>query len=219
MLNFLKKNKIYLIITAYFVIVGAAYFFLVRPIIRKIEVRNNEIQEKIAGQEIKKEKIMQMPALKSQFEMVQKDEEKIKVSLNKDNLVGLIERIEKISEETGNKIKIELSEEQIDKKNTKAKKETDKDKNQIISLPDDNYIRMKVILLGDYSGLLGFINKIENMDYYSDILSFKITDDLKDGSSFSGNPFSGSAPKEGENATPIKSNISSVIEVVFYLEK
>ena len=162
---------------------------------------------------------MQMPALKNQFEMVQRDEDKIRLSLNRDNLVGLIEKIEKVSEETGNKIKIELSEELDDKKSTKLKKDTDKDKNKTINLPSDNYIKIKANLFGNYVGLLGFINKIENMSYYCDIVSFKITDNLKNNGDSSGNPFSESVAKEGEAAVPVESNISSTIEIVFYLEK
>jgi hypothetical protein len=207
-------------VAVYFFAIAAIYSFLARPLIRKIEAKNSKIQEIISDQEMKKEKIMQIPALKNQFEMVVKDEERIDIFLSRDNLVGLIEKIEKVSEETGNKIKIELSEEQLDKKNTKSKKDAEKGKTSSINLPSDNYIKMKMTLSGDYAGLLNFINKIENADYYSDIISFKITDNLKNSGNSSGNPFSSSTPREeGAVIIPAESNILSIIEAVFYLKK
>lgn len=219
-MHFLKKNKNWLIVAVYFFAIAAIYSFLARPLIRKIEAKNSKIQEIISDQEMKKEKIMQIPALKNQFEMVVKDEERIDIFLSRDNLVGLIEKIEKVSEETGNKIKIELSEEQLDKKNTKSKKDAEKGKTSSINLPSDNYIKMKMTLSGDYAGLLNFINKIENADYYSDIISFKITDNLKNSGNSSGNPFSSSTPREeGAVIIPAESNILSIIEAVFYLKK
>jgi hypothetical protein len=222
MKEFLKKYKILLSVIIYFIAFGTAYFFIARPMIARIEDENNKIQEKIIDQEIKKENLSELPAMRDQFEMVndQNNLEDVSISLNNENIVNLIEKIEKISDETGNKIKIDLPEDKKENKTqSKNKKVSDKDIKTIIeSLATDNYIRVNMSLSGSYPNFLSFIKKIENMKYCSDIVSFKISNVEKSSANSSSNPFASNSAGNEIDADENKNNIYSTIETVFYLE-
>ena len=220
--DFLKKNKIYFLVATYSLVLVAVYFFTVNPLFSQIKNKNIEIQEKVANQESKKEKISKLPAFKSQFEKVKNNEEKIKIGADSNNMVLLLEKIEKISDETGNKVKIEIAEKGVKEKKQSSDSKDDsskKEKAQITEkLPIDRYMTININLLGNYQNFVDFVRKLENLDYYSDIISIKISkESLK---SFDSNPFESSglesARKESEE---VKDQISSVISVVFYLEK
>ena len=220
--DFLKKNKIYFLVATYSLVLVAVYFFTVNPLFSQIKNKNIEIQEKVANQESKKEKISKLPAFKSQVEKVKNNEEKIKIGADSNNMVLLLEKIEKISDETGNKVKIEIAEKGVKEKKQSSDSKDDsskKEKAQITEkLPIDRYMTININLLGNYQNFVDFVRKLENLDYYSDIISIKISkESLK---SFDSNPFESSglesARKESEE---VKDQISSVISVVFYLEK
>lgn len=212
---FFKKYKVCVILAAYFIMILAFYFFVARPMIFGIKNKNNEIQEKIIDQEIKKEKISDIPLMKEQIDMIEENEQKINVSLNKDSVVSLIERLEKISEETGNKIKIELFEEQLEK-TPKKKADNKNEKSLIEKLPSDKYIKMSIKLWGEYGSFLNFLGKLENMEYYSDAVSIKLA--KGDSKNSGGNPFLGSSSTSNNISPEDKNKIISTIEVVFYIE-
>jgi Tfp pilus assembly protein PilO len=212
---FFKKYKIHLAIAIYLLIIGAASFFIARPMILGIREKNDEIQKNIADQESKKERLGKLPAFKKQFEEIGANEDKINIVLNNGNIVVLIEKLEKISEETGNKIKIDMAGDQTNKKTQSSSKKDDK--SLANNLPSDSYIIMNITLTGNYENFLDFIRKIENMEYYSDILSIKITKGINDNSSSATSPFIGSDSSGA--STGGKDSISSVLGVAFYLEK
>jgi Tfp pilus assembly protein PilO len=216
MKEFLKKNRIYISIIAYLMVLGGLCFFVARPIISNITKRNNEIQERIASQEMKKEKLSELPVIRNQFGMLEAQEGKMSIPLNESNVVNLVEKIEKIADDTGNKVKIELPENQDDtKKATKAKKIDDKAVKPILeNLPSNKYIKINITLTGKYRNFIDFVKKMENTEYYCDLVSFKISSD-NSGASIS-NPF-----QDNSNSNDIiiqdKDNVVSAIGAIFYL--
>lgn len=217
MKDFFKKNKIQLAIYIYLIIIGMILFFIARPIILKINEKNNRIQENIADQESRKDRISNLPAVRNQIEMVNNQEDKTELLLNDENTVNLIEKLEKISEETGNNIKIELSQENSSSQKANSSKKNSEKKEVITdNLPSDTYIKMNISLKGRYENFLAFLRKLENSDYYSDVISFNITNYQKSLTS-SSNPF-----KEVSNgADDVVNNdvVLTSLGVVFYLEK
>lgn len=220
MKNFWKKYKTYLAISIYLIIIGLVGFFVAYPVMRSIRDKSDKIQQKIAMQERRKEKLLELSSMRSQFEEAKKQEEKINISLNKDNVVVLIEKLEKISEETGNKIKMELSNnEQDSKKNNNPVKKSNEEKDSLIEdLPSDKYVKIKIILSGRYENFLNFLNKIENMEFYSDVVSIAIKRASENGPGLSTNPFAKTNTLNIENVPEDKDAIISQIEAVFYLE-
>ncbi|MFH0969063.1 MAG: hypothetical protein V1804_00980 [Patescibacteria group bacterium] len=217
MKEFLKKNRIPLSIISYLAILGVLYFFSARPMVSSIEKKNNEIQERIANQEIRKEKITELPSIRKQSEMLGNQEEKLKILLSENNTVNLIEKIEKIADETGNKIKIELPEKQEDTKKASKPKKTGEKETKPISenLPSDKYTKINITLSGKYQNFISFMKKIENTEYYCDAISFKVS--IDNSGSSKGNPFQDNLSSSDGSITQDKDNISSKIEAVFYL--
>lgn len=200
-------------------VLGMTYFFVANPLLKKIEEKNNLIQEKIATQEINREKISKLPLFKDQFDKIEADESKIKIGLTNDRVVNLLEKIEEISGETGNKVKLEIMDTSAEKTPPKSKKNAAKEEKNIIDkLPVGRHIVINIKLAGSYRNLIEFINKIESAEYYSDIISVKITKELNKNSS--SNPFESedleNAQKEMQE---VKNEIYTDLSVAFYLEK
>ncbi|MFA5777044.1 MAG: hypothetical protein WC906_01215 [Parcubacteria group bacterium] len=221
MKEILKKYKIFLSVAIYFIAFGAAYFLIARPMIGKIEDENNKIQEKLTDQEIRKDKLSELPSIREQFDMIndQKISDVISISLNNENIVNLIEELEKISDETGNKIKINLPEDKNDNKTQDKKGKGENSKTMLESLASDNYIKVSIDLSGSYSSFLEFIKKIENMKYYSDAVYFKISNIEKGSANFASNPFANNSILNEIAIDENKDKIYSTIECVFYLEE
>ena len=223
MKDFIEKYKIFLSVFVYVLILALGYVFVVAPSFSKIDKKNSEIQEKIAKQENDKEKISKLPSFKSQFEMITNEEEKVKIGVSKDNVVALLEKIEKISGETGNRVKIEIenTQDQNKKDVSKSKEKEDdvKEEKKILeNLPLDRFIKINIVLTGSYQNLISFLNKIENADYYSDIISIKISKDSE--KNFSNNPFDNSKiTNTGNQKESEKNELFSRITIVFYLDK
>ncbi|MDO8529571.1 MAG: hypothetical protein Q7S18_02800 [bacterium] len=221
MKNFWREYKIYLAAAAYLLSVGAAYFFAIKPLILRTGEENDRIQGVISDQENRQERISKIPVFNDQFEKIKGEEDKIKISLAGDNVVELIKKIESISEATGNEVKIEVAPDQVNKKApVKSKKDNDKaSKNLVGNLPGEKYITISVTIQGDYESMMNFVRKLENMNYYSDIISFKIAKTKENLSLPSGSPFE-TAPSDAgiKNIDLEKNKITSTIIASFYLE-
>ncbi len=214
MKNFFKKYKIYLGIAGYLLFVAAMTFLAIMPLISEINSRNNGIQEKITDQENRKERLEKIPAIKEQSEKIKGEEEKVNIILTKDNIVDLIKKIEKVSEETNNKVKIEVIEDFAKKAAAKAKKD-DNQKSLADKLGNQEFVAMDINLAGNYQSFIDFVRKIENMEYYSDIISIKMTKEKDKSGDRPANPFDGI----GEEDVASGNNIYSTLEVIFYLKK
>lgn len=221
MKDFWKKYKIYLVILIYLIIVGLVGFFIARPMVLATKEKSDQIQQKVAIQERKEEKLRELPSIRIQFEGAKKQEDKIIISLNKENVVSLVEKLEKISEETGNKINMELKENEDEgKKNSNPPKKSKEEKDVLIEdLPSDKYVKIKIVLYGRYENFLNFMNKVENMEFYSDVVSVAVKRAAESGSGLSKNPFTGTSEQiSEENSLENKDKVYSQLEIVFYLE-
>lgn len=218
MKSFWREYKIYLAIIAYLLSVGAVYFFAIKPLAARISEKNNKIQKILADGENNQEKISKIPILKEQFEKIKGEEDKIKVALTRGTVVNLIKKIETISEETVNKVKIEVAPDQVGKK-TAAKSKKDEKKDLISNLPSDSYITISIAIEGDYASMLNFVQRLENMEYYCDIISFKVTKTEKKPPAFASNPFTGeTADTEIKSIDSENNKITTTIIASFYLE-
>ena len=109
---------------------------------------------------------------------IETKKEKLQVFVSQNEIINLIKRLEKTAAETGNEAiieDVEIKNEKAKKesKNKKIRKNTEKNK-KMFSLPSNNYIKIKINLRGSYNDFINFVRKIENMDYYSDIISLHL---------------------------------------------
>jgi Tfp pilus assembly protein PilO len=219
MKDFIKKHKIVLIVTAYFVAVGLVSLFFAWPMMKEVREKNNELQTKMVDQEIKKDRLAKLSSIREQFEMVKNQEGAVNISLNKENVVSLVEKLEKISDDTGNKIKIELFDEQSEKKKSAQAKKANNDEKIIIeNLPSDKYIMINISLKGGYGSFMNFLKKLENMEYYADVVSVKVSKNSDSQNVSASNPFETNPISENAPSEDGKNDVLSTISAVFYLE-
>ncbi|GBE16494.1 hypothetical protein BMS3Abin15_00315 [bacterium BMS3Abin15] len=211
-----NKYKELIIIIVYVLILAAVFNFVIKPFTKSVNSKIEKVQEKTVDQERRMKKLNELAKLKEQFEMIQREKENIQILVSPNNLVALIEGIEKVAEETNNKVIISAEEK---KKSENSKKE--KEESLIANLPSENYLKMNILLSGSYNSIVDFIRKVENMRYWSDIISINISNkELSLTSRRSGSsPFisPGGASDEEEKFFET-GDISSILEIVFYLK-
>ncbi len=231
MKKFWKKYKIIVAITLYVVIIGALFYFVIQPFLNKISLSAGKIQEIIINQENKEKRLGELPKLKEQFGLVEKREGELFPLLTEDKAVELVEKIEKIAEDSGNKITLEMRDNKVkdaaSKKTESAKKKAGEDDLRS-DLPSSDYLEVKIKLSGDYNELIKFIEKIEAIEYHCDIISISIIPAadafLNQSASNAASVFS-SIDSDQAESQPEQKNIAreielnSIVDLVFYLEK
>lgn len=228
MKKFWKKHRITVAPALYVLIMGALFYFVIKPLLNRIDSSADKIQEIIINQENKEKRLGELPKLKEQFGLVEKKEGELIPLLLEDKAVGLIEKLEKIAEDSGNKITIEMQDNKMKgaagKKTESVKKEAGKDDLRS-DLPSSDYLEMKIKLSGNYNNFVKFVEKIEAVEFYSDIVSINI---VPGGDLFSnhstGNSIFTSANTDQTKKEPEKENnkearLDSIIDIMFYLEK
>jgi Tfp pilus assembly protein PilO len=225
--NIWIKYKEYILILIYIVILFTLFYFVIKPMIGRIDYNANLIQEKITVQENFKRKLGMVAASKEQTEAIEKDEGKINVFIPRDQEIDLIEKIEKIAEETDNKISIEAVDDKNIDSSTKAKtvsnkvKEENKDDLKI-NTNNNDFIKFRITILGKYDNLVSFVKKIENMEYWSDIVSLKVSykEPEKNPILSENSTDSTGLYEDSEEKTSIvteEETASSILEAIFYL--
>lgn len=219
--NALKKHKFLMGTAGYAALVALAVYFLISPFIREIETKSTEIQKKNIDNEIIRKKISDIPRAESQLLSLSEKEGKLDIFFKADDEAGFIREFESLAENTGNLIVLKIE----DEKKERVVKKTDGSEKKSIkdSLPSPDYILVKISLQGGYGELLNFINKLENMKRYANILSVNVSLDdfadknfsVNDGVFF--NSRSGNGEKEKKNADEKK--LKSELEVAVYIEK
>lgn len=218
---FLKKYKIIIAVATFILATGAVFYLVAKPLFKAINSKNTKIQETLADQESKKERLEELPRLREQFEMVENEEGKMIELFGEDRAVELIEKMEKTAETTGNKIAIEVPGEKDKTGRPKAK--VSKEESELhTKLPGKDYLEMIVKLEGDYNQLLNFLEKIEEAELYSDVISLEISakQEAPSGSSELGVVYPASGSKAGqERAVAGEPALASAIGIVFYVKK
>ncbi len=216
-----NKYKELIAIITYVIILAALFYFVIKPFAESVNSKIEKVQEKTVNQERQMKKLNELAELKEQFEMIQREKENIQVLISPNNLVALIEEIEKVAEETNNKIIISAEEKKKTKK-SKDSKNDEKKEDLIANLPSDKYLKMNILLSGSYNSIIDFIRKVENIKYWSDIVSINISNkelgfaNRRSGSS----PFiSSRGESDDEEKFFEPGDISSILGIVFYLKE
>ena len=188
MKTFFQKRRELVAIAIYVCVLGAIGYFVVRPLLAKIDMRRDQIQEETATQDDQKKQIAELPSIKEQYLSVQSKGDTLNVLLDKNDAVTLIEDIEQLAQNTQNEVKITISQDDPNSRDAiAAQKDADSQKqpgNPNVSikdaLPSKNYLEMNIAITGQYNNVVNFIEKIENLQYYSDIISFDLKQDDSD---------------------------------------
>jgi len=220
---FLGKYKEYISIVIFIALLWGLFSFVILPAIEVINAKVNGIQEKIAEKEGSGRKLEKVTKMKEQYEVIKNEEGKVQDLLFYDQAIILIEAVEKLAAETGNKVEIRVEEKAGSApapKPKSGKKETSSSGDEILpGLPSDKYLKMNISTTGDLEGLVDFVRRLENIQYWSDIISLQISSQNPESAEPRKNPMSPEEDVENKTAQEKKADISSVLEVVFYLEK
>lgn len=212
-MKFSTKHKISIIIIAYLGIIWAAFTFFISPLIGQVSLKADKIQENIMDRESQAKRMAELSKLKEQFEMVEREENKIKVFLTKERAIDLIKNLESLADKTGNKISIE-----IDEKSQVVSEKDAKNPGIMDDLPKFNFMKLKITLTGSYNGMVNFMTKLENLDYYSDVISINMNQGESLGVSSSQDLF-GQLNSSSKANEPVKPNLLKTELVgLFYLE-
>jgi hypothetical protein len=223
--NIWLKYKEYIVVLIYLVVLFALFYFVVKPIIGRIDYNANLIQEKITVQENFKRKLGMIGTNEEQARTIEKDEEKLKVFISHDQEITLIERIEKMAEETDNRISIEAVADNIPnaKAKTASSKSKEENKDELkVNVDNNDYVKFKISIWGEYGNLIDFVRKIENMEYWSDVVTLEVSyrepekiPVVPENPDYSTELYD--SDDEAVRVIIDKGTASSVIEVIFYL--
>lgn len=212
---------------AYTAIAMLILVFAVRPLIQKIEAKSEEVQKKIIDDEINLAKVAKLPEARSTSESFNQKKQNLDVIIDSDREVDFIEKMEALAEETDNKIELKITEsytdEQVSKNSQsgKDKKEPDDIKSK---LPYNKYLVIQVNLTGNYGNLVNFVYKLENFDYYVNLISLSLnkgTQESEPGTSgdiFAPRSPSGASNNGEKNSSAEKGILKSTLEVVAYIK-
>ncbi|MDD5396979.1 MAG: hypothetical protein PHW24_02860 [Candidatus Moranbacteria bacterium] len=228
MKNFLSRQREILAIVIYAGLVVGLVYFLVMPLLARIGDKSNQIQEDSLKQESLRKHLAELPNIEQQYKKLEGNSDAVDILLDKGNAVILIEKLEKLADDTGNKIAISVTPSVADQPKASAKDKAKVDESIVGKLPSQNYLQMKITLVGEYDSITNFIRLLENFEYYADITSIQLTQNdsadlnaksVSNGSMSVGSPFGTAAPVVN-TSQPIevaKGNfLKASLDTVFY---
>lgn len=174
---FWKKYKLWLSIAIYLSLTAISFFFAVKPLLGDIRGKSDEIQKIKIDNEINQGRIAKLPEMRGLHAIFEQENNNLNVVLDQSSSVEFIKKLELLAQETGNKISLKIDDNSGAAKNDKAsvaKKEKKDSDSMIGNLPSDNYLSMEITLEGKYENFTSFLYKLENLDYYVNVLSLSL---------------------------------------------
>lgn len=214
MKDFWKKYNIWITIAGFLLLIVAAWIFALVPIRKSIESNSDEAQRKIIDGEMYVERVSKISEMEKTRSLLAENESNLRVFLDKNSEVDFIKKIEDIAAETGNKVSLKIEDESAAPKTKAAASKKNEDEIKK-SLPKIEYLSMSISLEGNYEQAVNFLHKIENMNYYVDVLSISMN---KSAVEAVVDPFAAEKAKTGVIATASEV-IKSDFDVIVYLEK
>jgi len=226
MKEFLYKKRLYLSIFAYFFFMAGLMAFVAVPLMKIIQQKTDEFQKKNEDNEIRKNRLGEMPRLKEQFELAEQEQSKINFLLNKNDTVDLIKGIENLSSVTGNEIKIDIVEkesnlnaEDIEMKKKEKSRNKGVEKKLIDDFEEIKYLKLIINSKGKYNNFVNFVEKIENLNYHSDIVAVKMKKVVETQDKVSQNPYNPETKETNSEEIKVENDmLESSVEILFYLQ-
>lgn len=211
-----KKYNIWISISGFLALLIVVWMFVVAPIRRSIESNADETQKKTIDLEMYGGRISKIADMENIQSVFAENESNLRVFLDKNNEVDFIKKLELISEETGNKISLQIVDDSVAKKSAAAGKKEKEGEDIKKTLPKIPYLSIIISLEGDYEQMVNFLHKIENMNYHVDVISVSMEkSEIKEPA---GDPFATDKAKPGVISAPTEL-IKANLEAVVYLEK
>ncbi len=171
------KNKVLITIIGYGIVFLAIIRFFWMPLLNKVIDNSDGIQKKNIEQQIKKNRLSEFPQMEKTWGIYLSSKKKLDVILDNKGEVKFIEKLESMAQSTNNGIALKIGNfynAQNPRKviQTSLKKGAVK-KGILDTVPYKSYLRVEINLQGNYQGLVDFIYRLENNNYYINIISLK----------------------------------------------
>jgi hypothetical protein len=193
-------------------------------------------KERIAlEQEIQEEQIKNLPQLSSLYYKVTESEQFFSLLYSEDQVVEVIKDIERLAREQQVTLTITQKEVPVKKAAAKEKaeegeegdakkKEPEKPKTLVDTLPYEKHIRLELKADGQYLAIRNFLAALETAPYALDVLaingSLAPKEEGEPVHQSSGSPFllQGSPIEEGESIVPTSGKVTFIIETALYTQ-
>lgn len=222
-----KKYKLWIVLAGYLATLLLVVIFMIVPLKTKVSKSGEELQRTEIDNEMNRDKTAKIPEMEEQRGYFQENKSRLDGLLDSDEEVDFIRKLELLSEETGNKINLKIdnplpkSENKSRENDSESKKDGQTAENIMSMLPYPDYVVFNISLEGTYEGFFNFIRKLENFEYYVNVVSLElqrgvsekekvITDD---------NPFSAGSQKGIGKNEEGKEVLKSEIRAVVYIRK
>ncbi len=173
MKKFYFKYKVIIIVVVYLLFVILTICFLGVPLIREIKKQSSRIQEQLLDQQIKQNRLSQLPQMEKELTNYQNKKDSLNVMFDPNNEIKFIEDLEKIADKTGNTIKLKIGVPVKVNKIVKSKKSKIGEGIEE-GITYKKYFPVQINLQGDYNGLVNFVYQLENAKLYLNIISLDI---------------------------------------------
>ena len=224
MKKFFQKKREIIIILVYIGIVVVLLYFVILPLIGRINSKKDQIQEEYVKQEIKQQQISELPKMEEQYNILQNNGKSVDVLLDKNDAVVLIEKLEKLAQDSGNKISISIQNTENQKNVPVVKIKPSAEDELVNNLPSTDYLRMKIIITGNYNAIVNFVHSLESFEYYCDIVAIQIKqkeEGNKPAEIGTLNPFNSKLSTDSGriSTSDNKNEEEASLDVVFYTKK
>lgn len=168
-----KNKNFWIILLSESLVIFLAVYFIFLPLARSIINKSNKIQETKIDKELIANRLSRIKEARQEHEKIASGIGKMDVLLGEEEEVKFFKELEAIAESTGNTISIKIVEE--GKKDNTAvgpAMAIEKEKKEMLdSLSYKKFFILQINLKGEYSGLVNFLHKLENMNHYLTVIS------------------------------------------------
>lgn len=248
MTSFLKKHRSLFLAASLFISMGLGGWYGILPMYERIQGLRDDIQKQYATRENRNRQIAQLPELRVRYDRIVADEGRLDILLTEPRVVDFVRTIEELARATGVEIKIEANDAPLSASKKKAavkkegpaeeaaaeKQESQEAKALTDALPYKDYLRLRIILIGEYPAIAAFLGKLETLPIALDVISLDISEQEEELGSAKAAPARPSpfvlvegsepaAPAEGE-ALPseqpkLPGNLEAVLDTLVYVDK
>ncbi|HEX7586166.1 MAG TPA: hypothetical protein VF390_00865 [Patescibacteria group bacterium] len=216
MKDFWKKYKLWVNIILYLAAMAAVFLLITKPLLLGIQEKSDEIEKVKIDNQISQERIAKLPEMGELHTVFAQEQKNLNVVMDQNNSVDFIKRLELLAQETGNKISLKIDDGSAAAKSANDSKAVSgkKDAESIISnLPAENYLSMEITLEGKYENFIQFLYKLENLNYYVNVISLSLAKETIDDSGSN----SGLSPNQEKNIA-LKDILVSSLKIIVYIK-
>jgi len=214
-----KKYRLWITLSGFFVFISLVVFFGINPLVAQIRDISDEIQKKTIDNEIAESRIAKIPEMRNNYEIFAQENSRLEVILVKDKEVDFIKKLEALAGETGNIITLKIADSSPKSKQPTEVKEKNDPEDIRENLPSSDFLTMQITLRGNYVNFLNFLNKLENFDYYINVLSLDLTKSSEENIKISGSDIFSNQRSAGQTVASEKEILQSILEIAVYIKE